>query len=179
MLVSAIQQSESAIIIHTPPLSWAYLPSPHCTPLGRHRLGSLCYTTASHKLTMYHYTWQCLLGLPWCSDGKESACNTGDLGSGPGLGRSPGGGHGNPLQHSRLENPMDRGAWRATVRGVTKEWDTAEHSAQHSRMCIYIDATFSIHPTHSLPFLWCPLVSISSLQIGLSIPFFLGSTYMH
>ena len=40
----------------------------------------------------------------------------------PELGRSPGGGHGNPLQHSCLENPMDRGAWRATIHMVTKSW---------------------------------------------------------
>ena len=51
---------------------------------------------------------------------KESACNVGDLGSVPGLGRSPAGGHGNPLQYSCLENPMDRGAWQATVHGITK-----------------------------------------------------------
>ena len=50
----------------------------------------------------------------------ESACNAGDLGSVPGLGVSPGGGHGSPLQYSYLENPMDRGAWWATVHGVTK-----------------------------------------------------------
>ena len=56
------------------------------------------------------------------SDSKESACNVGDLGSVPGLGRSPGGGHGNPLQSSCLENPMDRGAWFATVHGVEKCW---------------------------------------------------------
>ena len=48
--------------------------------------------------------------FPGGSGGKESACNEGDLGSTPGWGRSPGGGHGNPLQHSCLENPMDRGA---------------------------------------------------------------------
>ena len=60
------------------------------------------------------------MGFPGGSDGKESACNVGDLGSIPELGRSPGGGHGNPLQYSCLENPMDRGAWRATVHGVTK-----------------------------------------------------------
>ena len=52
--------------------------------------------------------------------GKESAWNAGDLGLIPGLGRSPGGGHGNPLQYSCLENPMDRGAWQAAVRGVTQ-----------------------------------------------------------
>ena len=54
------------------------------------------------------------------SDSEESPCSAGDPGSIPGLGRSPGGGHGNPLQYSRLENPMDRGAWRATVHGVAK-----------------------------------------------------------
>jgi len=46
----------------------------------------------------------------------------GDTGSMPGLGRSPGGGHGNPLQYSCLENPMDRGAWQATVHRAAKSW---------------------------------------------------------
>ena len=50
-------------------------------------------------------------GFPGGSDGKESACKVEDLGSIPGLGRSPGGGHGNPLPYSGLENPLDRGAW--------------------------------------------------------------------
>ena len=58
--------------------------------------------------------------LSCSSDGKESACNAGDLGSIPGLGRSPGEGSGNSLQHSCLENPRDRGAWWATVHRVTK-----------------------------------------------------------
>ena len=54
---------------------------------------------------------------------KNSPANAGnirDMGSIPGLGRSPGGGHGNPLQYSCLENPVDRGAWQATVYGVAK-----------------------------------------------------------
>ena len=59
-------------------------------------------------------------GFPGGSDGKASACNAGDLGSIPGLGRSPGEGNGNPFQYSCLENPMDRGAWWATVHGVAK-----------------------------------------------------------
>ena len=59
-------------------------------------------------------------GFPGGSDGKESACNAGDPGSIPGSGRSPGEGNGNPLQYSCLENPTDRGAWRATVQGVTR-----------------------------------------------------------
>ena len=49
-----------------------------------------------------------------------SAGDIRDAGSIPGLGRSPRGGHGNPLQYSCLENPMDRGAWRATIHGVAK-----------------------------------------------------------
>ena len=57
------------------------------------------------------------LGFPGGPDNKESACNVGDLCSIPGLGRSPGGGHDNPLQYSCLENLIDRGAWRAIVRG--------------------------------------------------------------
>ena len=56
------------------------------------------------------------------SDGKESACNAGDPGSIPESGRSPGEGNGNPFQYSCLENPMDRGAWHATVHGVAKSW---------------------------------------------------------
>ena len=60
-------------------------------------------------------------GFPRGSDSKESACNAGDLGSIPGLGRSPSGGHGNPLQYSYIENPMNRGSWQATVHGITKE----------------------------------------------------------
>ena len=60
------------------------------------------------------------MGFPGGSDGKESACNAGDLGLITGLGRSPGGGHGNPLQYSCLENLMDRGDWWATVHRVTK-----------------------------------------------------------
>ena len=55
----------------------------------------------------------------WCS-GEESACSVGDTGSIPGSGRSPAGGHGNPLQCSGLENPMDRGAGWDTVPGVAK-----------------------------------------------------------
>ena len=57
-----------------------------------------------------------------------------DAGLIPGWGKSPGGGHGNPLKYSSLENPMDRGAWLAIVCGVTKESDMTEH-AQHLPLC--------------------------------------------
>ena len=60
------------------------------------------------------------VGFPAGSDGKESVCNAGDPGMIPGWRRSPGGGHGNPLQYSCLENSMHKGAWWATVHGVSK-----------------------------------------------------------
>ena len=63
----------------------------------------------------YHYMPH---GFPCGSDGKESACNAGDLGLIPGSGRPSGGGNGNPLQFSCLENPMDREAWWVTVHGI-------------------------------------------------------------
>ena len=61
-------------------------------------------------------------GFTCGSVGKESACSAGDPGLIPESGRFPGEGNGNPLQYSCLENPMDRGAWWATVHGVTKSW---------------------------------------------------------
>ena len=62
----------------------------------------------------------CFEGYPGGSDGKESACNAGDLGWISGSGRSPGGEHGNTLQDSCLENSMDGGAWQAIVCGVAQ-----------------------------------------------------------
>ena len=53
---------------------------------------------------------------------KDPPASAGDTGSIPGSGRSLGGGHGHPLHYSCLENPVDRGAWRATVHGITKSW---------------------------------------------------------
>ena len=75
--------------------------------------------------------------LLWWLRGKESACNAEDAGLIPGSGRSPGGGRDDPIQYSCLENPMDRGAWRATVHEVTKSRarpnDLAHtHPTQHS-----------------------------------------------
>ena len=68
--------------------------------------------------------WGLDLGFPGSSD-KESACNAGDLVLVPGVGRSPEEGNGYPLQYTCLGNPMDRGAWQATVHGVA-ESDTIE-----------------------------------------------------
>ena len=69
--------------------------------------------------------------FPGGSDRKESACNEGDPSLFPGPGRSPGKGNGNPFQYSCLENPMDRGAWRATVHGVTRVKHNLVTKQQH------------------------------------------------
>ena len=83
----------------------------------------------NHRFDYTDLCWQsdvsafytCLgLGLPYSSDGKESVCNAEDQGSIPRSVRSPGEWNGNPLQYSCLENPMDKGAWQATVHEVTK-----------------------------------------------------------
>jgi len=75
------------------------------------------------------------VGFPGGSIVKDLPAKARDLGSIPGLGRSPGEGNGNPLQYSCLENPMDRGAWQATVYGVTKKSDTmAEQQQQQQRL---------------------------------------------
>ena len=84
-------------------------------------------------------------GFPHSSVSQESARNAGDLGLIPGLGRSLGEGHGNPLQFSCLENTKDRGAWQATVHGVTRvghdlgtrENDIHHQKQSHNRNTIY------------------------------------------
>ena len=69
-----------------------------------------------------------LAGFPGGSAGKESSCNEADLGSIPGLERSPGEGQGNPLQYSSLRNPLDRGAWQATVHKESDITEATDHT---------------------------------------------------
>ena len=115
-----------AQLVKKPPVMWEFnlwvrkipwrrewLPTPVFWPGEFHGLYSPWVAKSRTRLSE---------GFPGGSDGKESTCNVGDLDSIPGLGRFPGEGNGNPLQCSCLENPMDRGAWRATVHGVTKSW---------------------------------------------------------
>ena len=92
-------------------------------------------------------------GFPGGSDGKESACNAGDLDSILRSGRSPGVGNGNPLQYSCLENSTGRGAWQATVHGVAKELDTTEQLT----LTNLLTATWSFKLSH---FFLCLLVVI-------------------
>ena len=80
-----------------------------------------------------------LLSFPGGSEVKASACNVGDPGSIPGLERSPGEGNGNPPQYSCLENPMDRGAWQATVHRVAKsQTQLSNFTSLHSSICGYL-----------------------------------------
>ena len=74
------------------------------------------------KLGKFDEIWIVNIVFPSGSDGEKSVCNAEDLGSIPGLGRAPGEGNSNPLQYFCLENPMDGGAWWATLRGVSKSW---------------------------------------------------------
>ena len=89
------------------------------------------------------YIYNGYFGLPQWLSSKESACNAraaGDSGSYPGWGRSPGGGHGNQLQYSCLNNPMDRGAWQTTVHSITKsQAQLKQHSTHADIMDIYMN----------------------------------------
>ena len=128
--IPAIQcTTEHAPSLHLPlPLDARVLPprTPTCALLSR-PVTSIFRTTAeatssspTAKLANPPTLPQ---GLPWWLSGKEPPANAGDVGSIPGCGRSLGGGHGNPLQYSCLENPMDSGAWWAADHGVAKESD--------------------------------------------------------
>ena len=86
------------------------------------------------KKNIYIHT----LNFPGGSDSRDSVCNAGDPGSIPGSGRSPGGGNGNPLHYSCFRNPMNRGAWRATVLGVAKSQTQLSDLTPHTYICVYI-----------------------------------------
>ena len=101
-----------------------YVLSAICTSLSLSRFTHKVdyHIPTSCKFNIYLHLLKLYLkkGSPGGLDSKESTCNAGDRGSVPGLGRSPGEGNGSPLQYSRLENPMDRGAWWAMVHGVAE-----------------------------------------------------------
>ena len=111
-------------------------------------------------------------GFPGSSDGKASAHNAGGLGSIPGLGRSPGEGNDNPLQYPCLGNPMDQGAWWATVHGVSKSQTrlsyftslhfTSESFTKKELLLNFLKLWFSLSLTHH--FLSLKLISRSGLN---------------
>ena len=102
--------------------------------------------------------------FPGGANCKEPTCQWGDVrvaGSTPGLGRSPGGRHGNPLQYSCLENPMDRGAWQATVHGVAQSWTWQKRLSTHSHTLLF--KAFLLTPV-CLPSIIAPCVSFLLLS---------------
>ena len=88
-------------------------------------------------------------GLPWWLSGKETA-DEGDVGSVPGLGRSPGEGNGNPLQDSCLENSKDRGTWWATVHGVAKSLPRLSTSAHALEQVLPVRVPFGLELLYTL-----------------------------
>ena len=124
-VLSSSQQSLTCIGAYHMPVDY----HPSVVSLGRAR-GCLAYPSLGHLVLGRGCVWDKIVAetnyepsmLSWWLSGKESARNAGDVGLIPGSGRSPGEGNSNPLQYSCLENPMDRGAWRATVHGVTQSW---------------------------------------------------------
>ena len=103
-------------------------------------MSEMCYHCPFIKTTLYEITdiQQAAQGLPWSLSGKESAYNVGDSGSTPRLGRSPGGGHGIPLQYSCLENPTDWGAWWATIHRMVNSQTRLKQLSTHTG-CTFVD----------------------------------------
>ena len=99
------------------------------------------------------------IGISGGSDGKESTCNVGDLGSIPGLGRCPGEGNSYPFQYSGLENSMDRGGWQATVHAVSKSWtQLSDFHFQRYHVCLgwsLVSKAVQFLSTCDAEILWC------------------------
>ena len=133
------------------------LPDPGVKPVSpQWQVGSLPLSHHQEKkyVNIYVYVY---MGFPCGSADKESSQNMGDLGSIPWSGRSPGEGNGNPFQYSCLENPMDGGAWQATVHGLQKigqDWVTS------LSLFIYIIA----HGYIGVKFLYFIRIQFSSVQ---------------
>ena len=105
-----------------------------CLLLGRKVMTNLDRRLKSKGITLLTMVHIVKARLPWWFSGKEATYNAGDVrdtGSISRSGRSPGGGHSNPLQYSCLENPMDRGAWQTKVHRVTESWTQLKWMSTH------------------------------------------------
>ena len=143
-------------------------PEHSCSLLSYTRwLSSLILCIAWPNTQICHFTkegspsyWRMVLGVPGGSDGRESACNTWDLGSIPGLGGSPGGGHGNPLHCSCLKNPHGQRSLAGYHPWGCKELDTTEWLSTHIMEMVYRNQYFYVRcPYHY----WMVNFSISQL----------------
>ena len=104
------------------------------------------------------------MNFPHSLVGKESACNTGDLGSIPGLGRSPREGNGNPLQYTCQENPMDRGAWRTTDPGITKSGTQVKESAVTERLTLSLSKVNPVYQVKVKVIELCTTLRVSTVH---------------
>ena len=114
-------------------------------------IGNIQRMSTSFKMSILHTGDKHLVSeeFPWWLSSKESACKAEVSGSIPGLGRSPGGGHGNPLQYSCLENPMNRGAWQATLHGVTRVGHDWSNCACKAYKMMFTEETRKQNDIHS------------------------------
>ena len=133
-IISAIEHLSMCLSLQMISSSWLHCVCRHAAfpQTGGHSPCQVILSTSGPCWVVYTVTSLVLWGFPGGSDGKESACDAGDPGSIPGLGRSPGEGCGNQIQYSCLENPMDRGAWWVTVHGVTKTWTRLTWLSMHA-----------------------------------------------
>ena len=137
-----------------------------------------CGKISSFFMAEYIPLWAAQ-AVPVVKNPPVNAGDTRDEGSTPGSGRSPGGGHGNPLQYSFLENPMDGGAWRATVCRITKSWTQLKRlsTQAHVFRCRYVYHIYAIHSSndgHLGCFRISPMVNNAAMNIGVHVPFLIS-----
>ena len=125
-----------------------YMSSQSCLWQLRASPALVCPSEGPENLKLHQMTYLRLKDFPGGSDGKESACNAGDLGSIPGLGRSPGGGHSNTLWYSCPENPRGQRSLAGYSPWGCKEWDTTEWLSTHKGES---DSTWTLHQPFKLP----------------------------
>ena len=180
VLVSTVQWSESAIVcIYSLHLGSPFHHPPYPIPLSHHSALSWAHCALYQVPTTYLFSHMvvCISGFRGGSDGKESTCNAGDVGLIPRLGRSPGEGHGNPLQYSCLENPCGQRSLVGCSPWGCKELDTTEWLSMRARththtQCIYVNPNLPVLPLPTPVSILYTCVSIPALEIGSYVPFF-------